>query len=80
EVAQLSLRAHTQALGTVVTGVAGMTWAFILPYLVNPNEANLGGKIGILAFCGLGGWYYFPGKNGKSFAEIDTLYEAKVAS
>lgn len=83
EVSTSSLRSHTQAIATLAQGVAGTAWSFALPYLVNPNEANLGGKIGfiyggILGVLAVISFFIIPDTKGRSFADIDALFEAKV--
>ena len=83
EVPASRLRSHTQALATVVTGIVGTTWSFVLPYLVNPDEANLNGKAGfifgaILACCAVPAFFYIPETKGRSFAEIDALFDAGI--
>lgn len=83
EVPRSSLRGHTQALATATQGCAGAIWGFALPYAVNPNEGNLGGKVGfiygaILFVCTLGIFWYYPETKGRTFAEIDALYERGI--
>lgn len=83
EVPRSSLRGHTQALATATQGCAGAIWGFALPYAVNPNEGDLGGKVGfiygaILFVCTLGIYWYYPETKGRTFAEIDALYEMEV--
>lgn len=84
EVSRSSLRGHTQSLATVTNGIAGAISGVALPFLVNPDQANMGGRIAfiygaLLALsCGFI-WWKWPETKGLSFAEIDTLFEMKVA-
>jgi len=65
EVATMRLRATTQALVTVTNGVWGLIMQFTIPYMINPDAGNLGGKTGFI-FLGTGlitavvGFFLFP--------------------
>lgn len=65
EVATLRLRAATQALVTVMNGVWGLIMQFTVPYMINTDAGNLGGKTGFI-FFGTGivaavvGFFLFP--------------------
>ncbi|KAL2847399.1 general substrate transporter [Aspergillus pseudodeflectus] len=79
EVPTSSLRNLTQSLGTIVNGVSNCIWTFSLPYMVNPDEANMQGKVafiffGILVVCDVFVFFYYPETKGRSFGEIDELY------
>lgn len=83
EISTSVLRAHTQALSTLVQGVVGTTWSFVLPYLVNPDEANLEGKIafiyaGILGVCAVVSFFIIPETKGRTFAQVDLLFQSGV--
>ncbi|KAI5303326.1 hypothetical protein KEM56_007671 [Ascosphaera pollenicola] len=64
EVATMRLRAATQGLVTIFNAIASIVMCVILPYLMNPDEANLKGKLGF-AFMGTG-------------SIIDYLYEIRT--
>ncbi|KAK1980068.1 maltose permease [Colletotrichum cereale] len=77
------LRAKTMALATATQAVCGVAMNFAIPYMVNPDEGNLRGKVGFifggLAFIGtIGSFFYVPELKGKSFDEIDRLFATKV--
>jgi hypothetical protein len=83
EVSKSSLRGHTQSLATVTTGLVGAVSGVLLPFAVNPDQGNLGGKIAfiygtILALSCIGVWMYYPETKGRTFAEIDRLFEMGV--
>lgn len=65
EVGTLRLRAATQALVTVMNGVWGLIMQFTVPYMINTDAGNLGGKTGFI-FFGTGiitaviGFFLFP--------------------
>lgn len=55
----------------------------LLPFAVNPDQGNLGGKIafifaGFLGVSCAGVWLYYPETKGRTFAEIDRLFEMRV--
>lgn len=50
EVATLRLRSATQALVTVMNGVWGLIMQFTVPYMINRDAGNLGGKTGFIFF------------------------------
>jgi len=83
EVSKSSLRGHTQSLATVTTGIVGAVSGVLLPFAVNPDQGNLGGKIafiygGILAVSCIGIWMYYPETKGRTFLEIDRMFEMGV--
>ncbi|KAI5295798.1 hypothetical protein KEM52_000176 [Ascosphaera acerosa] len=83
EVATMRLRAATQGLVTIFNAVASIVMSVVLPYLMNPDEANLKGKLGF-AFMGTGsivallGYFLYPETQGLSIDKIDYLYEIKT--
>ncbi|KAE8371878.1 maltose permease [Aspergillus bertholletiae] len=83
EVPTSTLRARTAALATATQSVCGITMNVIMPYMVNPDQANMKGKVGFvfggLAFLGtLWSFIYVPELKGRTFAEIDTLFINRV--
>lgn len=83
EVSKSSLRGHTQSLATVTTGIVGAVSGVLLPFAVNPDQGNLGGKIAfiygsILAVSCVGVWAYYPETKGRTFAEIDRMFEMGI--
>ncbi|KAL7793210.1 general substrate transporter [Trichoderma ceciliae] len=83
ETSSTSLRAPTIALATATQAVMGIIFNFVIPYLVNPDEANLKGKVGFI-FGGLAliattwSYFYIPELKGRTFDEIDRMFQAKV--
>lgn len=45
ETSSSTLRAHTAALATATQSVMGTAMNFAIPYMVNPDEGNLKGKV-----------------------------------
>ncbi|KZL72414.1 maltose permease [Colletotrichum tofieldiae] len=83
EASSTALRAKTMALATATQALCGLAMNFAIPYMVNPDEGDLRGKVGFI-FGGLGligtigSFFYVPELKGKTFDEIDRLFAAKV--
>jgi hypothetical protein len=83
EVSSTSLRAKTMGLAAVTQSIFGIAMNFAIPYMVNPDSGNMKGKVGFV-FGGLGlivtigSWFLVPELKGKTFAQIDALFVAKV--
>jgi SP family general alpha glucoside:H+ symporter-like MFS transporter len=83
EVSSLRLRAKSLAIGTAFNYLYAMFWSIVLPYLFNNDQANLGGKVGFV-FAGTGVlfwaivWWDAPETRGRTFEEIDEMFEMKV--
>ncbi|KAL1600758.1 hypothetical protein SLS60_007146 [Paraconiothyrium brasiliense] len=83
ETSSMGLRAHTTALATATQSVLGMAVNIAVPYMVNPDEANLKGKVGFVfgglaAIAAFGSWLYVPELKGRTNREIDTLFAIRV--
>lgn len=69
--------------GHAFQAVLGIVMTVAIPYMINPDEANLQGKLGYY-FGGLGAlclvWSYFrvPETKGRTFEELDVLFDRKV--
>ncbi|POR39121.1 General alpha-glucoside permease [Tolypocladium paradoxum] len=83
EASSTSLRAATIALATATQAVAGTVFNFAIPYMVNPDQGNLKGKVGFI-FGGLSlmastwAFFYVPELKGRTFDEIDRMFQTKV--
>ena len=75
-----SLRAPTASCATAVQGIMGLIMNLAIPYVVNPDEAKLKGKVGFV-FGGLTGWtiLYVPELKGHTFEEIDRMFQVRVS-
>lgn len=83
ETSSPTLRAKTSALCTATQAIFGIVMNVAIPYMVNPNEADLKGKVGFV-FGGLsliatiGSYFYVPELKGRTFDEINRMFIAKV--
>jgi MFS transporter, SP family, general alpha glucoside:H+ symporter len=83
ETATSRLRIKTIAIGLASANCISVMWSFVLPYLFNPDKANLGGKLGFI-FGGLCFpciafiWWYQPETKGRSYEELDEMFMKKV--
>ncbi|KAH8809341.1 general substrate transporter [Xylogone sp. PMI_703] len=84
EISDLSLRAYTQPLVTIANAGVGWISNFVSPYLINPDEADLGAKVGLI-FGGLGflswiwAYFYVPETNSFTYAELAYLFKNKTS-
>lgn len=77
------MRSKTIAVATAFQAVVGIIMTVAIPYLINPDQANLKGKLGFF-FGGLSVpcmiWCYFrvPEMKGRTYEELDIMYERNV--
>lgn len=83
ETSSPSLRAKTTALATATQSVFGIAMNIAIPYMVNPDQGNMQGKVGFV-FGGLGAiatvlcFLYIPDLKGRTYEEIDVMFENRV--
>lgn len=73
------LRVKTIAIGVSAQNAVNVFWSFILPYMFNPDKANLGGKVafvfgGFSFFCLVYLWLYQPETAFRSYEELDEMF------
>ncbi|KAF9876902.1 MFS hexose transporter [Colletotrichum karsti] len=83
EAATSKLRASTQALSVITNGLASSIWTLSLPYAINPDQGNLGGKIAFvfgstLAVCIIFIFFMIPETKNRTNIEIDELWSRGV--
>lgn len=83
EVPTASLKGKTISLGLVGSNSLSTMWLFVLPYMFNPDEANMGSKINFIygAACLLSlsfFYFYLPETNGRSYEEIDEMFKRNI--
>ena len=79
EIASLPLRSQTQGLIGCTQSVSSWVVLFTIPYMINPDAGNLGGKVGYI-FFGVGViitlmlYLYCPETKGLSYDEVQTSF------
>jgi hypothetical protein len=83
ETSSPTLRAKTTGLATATQALFGIIMNFTIPYMVNPDEGNLKGKVGFVfgglsLIASIGSYFYCPELKGRTFNEINHMFESKV--
>ncbi|EQL01353.1 maltose permease [Ophiocordyceps sinensis CO18] len=79
------VRSKTIAVATAAQGLLGIVMTVAIPYMINPAQANMQGKLGFF-FGGLAGlcllWAYFrvPETRGRTYGELDLLFDKGVSA
>ena len=79
EIGSLPLRSQTQGLIMLTQAFTGWIIFFTIPYMINPDAGNLGGKAGYVFFglgiiCVLFLYLFCPETKGLSFGEVSFLF------
>jgi MFS family permease len=83
EISSTRLRGRTIAIATAVQAGASIVFTVAMPYMLNSDEANWRGKAGFLfgaisLVCCIWCWFRIPESRGRTFEELDILFERKV--
>lgn len=83
EVSTSRLRIKTISIGLALQNVLNTMWSFTLPYLFNPDQLNLGGKLGFVfgglsVVCLVYLWFCLPETRGRTYEELDEMFRDKV--
>ncbi|GAB7324362.1 hypothetical protein MBLNU13_g08313t1 [Cladosporium sp. NU13] len=83
EASSYCVRAKTQGVGWFVYGLGTMVFGLVMPYLYNPDAADLGSYTAfvycVLSGAGLiGTFFLIPEMKGRSPEEIDKMFAARV--
>lgn len=83
EASATRVRSQSIAVATAAQAVLGIAMTVAIPYMINPDEANMQGKLGFF-FGGLGlvcfAWAFvrLPETRGRTYEELDLLFERRV--
>lgn len=83
EASATRVRSKTIGVATAAQATMGIVMTVAIPYMINPDQANLRGKLGFF-FGGLATiswiWAYFrvPEFKGRTYEELDTMFERNV--
>jgi hypothetical protein len=83
ETSSPTLRAKTIGLATATQSVFGTVMNIVVPYMVNPDKANLKGKVGFVfggasAIATVWALFSVPELKGRTFDEIDYMFKTRV--
>ncbi|OJJ44590.1 hypothetical protein ASPZODRAFT_160680 [Penicilliopsis zonata CBS 506.65] len=83
EVSTSRLRAKTASIGLAVQNAFYTMFSFVMPYLFNPDEANLGAKTtfvygGLSVLCLIYLYFYQPETSGRTYEELDEMFIDRV--
>ncbi|KAK7424345.1 hypothetical protein QQX98_000613 [Neonectria punicea] len=83
ETPTLRLRQKTYSLNIMSNTAAGTLIGMVLPILINPGQANLGGKVAFVFFgasvpFSMYLYFYFPEMKGRSYLELEEMFQKKV--
>ncbi|RDW62279.1 MFS transporter-18 [Coleophoma cylindrospora] len=85
EISATRLRGRTVAIATAVQALASIVFTVAMPYMLGSDQANWRGKAGFLfgaisLVCLIWCWFRIPESKGRTFEELDILFEKKVPS
>lgn len=83
ENATTRLRGPTQSLATMMNGLSSCIWSFALPYAINPDQGNMGGKIAfvfgaVLVVASVFIYFMYPETKRRTYIEIDELWNRGI--
>ncbi|KAK7427645.1 hypothetical protein QQZ08_005920 [Neonectria magnoliae] len=83
EVSTSRLRVKTIAIGYAVQNSINVMWQFVIPFMFNPDQGNLGAKVafifgGLCFFCLVYLWMCQPETAGRSYQELDEMFARGV--
>jgi len=83
EASATKVRSKTIAVATAVQAIFGIVMTVAIPYMINPDQANMRGKLGFF-FGGLSmisfvwAWFRVPETFGRTYEELDLMFEKKL--
>ncbi|KAK8086635.1 sugar porter family MFS transporter [Apiospora phragmitis] len=77
------VRSKTIAVATAAQALVGIAMTVAIPYMINPDEANMQGKLGfffggLAALCYVWAFFRVPETAGRTYEELDILFAQKV--
>ncbi|EIW77181.1 maltose permease [Coniophora puteana RWD-64-598 SS2] len=83
EVSSAKLRSKTVGLSICVNSLCALVANIVMSYLVNPDEANLGGYVGFIfgglsVFGSIWVWFYIPETKNRTVDELDVMFEKRL--
>lgn len=83
ETSAIRLRPLTTGMGRAVYYIVEFPCIFLASYMLNPKEANLGGKCGYVwgatgLCCLITAYFFLPEMKGRSYREIDIMFNRHI--
>lgn len=83
EASATRVRSKSIAVATAAQAVVGIAMTVAIPYMINPDEAGMQGKLGFFfgglgALCLVWAWLRMPETRGRTYEELDLLFDKKV--
>ncbi|KAK7920757.1 hypothetical protein PG985_008779 [Apiospora marii] len=77
------VRSKTIAVATAAQALVGIAMTVAIPYMINPDEANMQGKLGfffggLAALCYVWAFFRVPETAGRTYEELDILFAQNV--
>ncbi|KAI4593778.1 hypothetical protein KJ359_009060 [Pestalotiopsis sp. 9143b] len=77
------VRSKTIAVATAAQGVIGIAMTVAIPYMINPDQADMQGKLGfffggLAALCYVWAFFRVPETRGRSYDELDMLFSKNI--
>ncbi|KAG6006882.1 hypothetical protein E4U21_006601 [Claviceps maximensis] len=85
EISATRLRERTIAIATAVQAVASIVFTVAMPYMLNSNEADWGGKAGFLfgvisLICLVWCYWRLPESRNRTYEELDILFQRGISA
>ncbi|KAI9738370.1 MAG: hypothetical protein M1834_008873 [Cirrosporium novae-zelandiae] len=83
ECSATKVREKTIAVATAVQALLAIVMTVAIPYMINPDEANMRGKVGFFfgglgVFCFLWSFFRVPETMNRTYEELDIMFERNV--
>ncbi|KAH8601835.1 general substrate transporter [Bisporella sp. PMI_857] len=80
ECSATKVRSKTIAIATAVQALFAIVMTVAIPYMINPDEANMRGKLGFFfgglsAICFVWAWFRIPETKNRTYEELDIMFE-----
>ncbi|GAB7363749.1 hypothetical protein MBLNU230_g4317t1 [Neophaeotheca triangularis] len=85
EVSAVHLRGLSVSIATVTVQISSIVFSVSIPYAMQEDEGNWGGKLGFLfaglsMLCTLYCWFFLPETKDRTFEELDIMFERRIRS
>lgn len=79
EVSAMRVRSKTIAVATAAQAALGIVMTVAIPYMINPDQANMQGKLGFFfggcaLLCYIWAFFRVPETKGRTYEELDLLF------